>query len=83
MFPGFIAPGVPLTSNLVLQRAAERDLLTLVEEGHRGGPGACFLWGTPMKRHVRECVLIGGVNREKIRVEMIVSQQCFLCGRKP
>lgn len=83
MFPGFNALGVASTSNLVLQRAAERDLLTLVKEGHRGGPGACFLWGTPVKHHVRERVLIGGVNREKFRLEMIVSQQCFLCGRKP
>jgi len=55
----------------------------LVEEKCRGGPGASFLWGTPMARHVRELALIIGVNKERIKVEIILSQQCFLCANKP
>lgn len=71
------------TAKMVLKKAAERGLLTLMEEECKGGPGAWFLWGTPMKHRVRELVLHIGANKERIKLKMILSQQCLLCSRKP
>lgn len=82
MLLGFFAPGGPSISNMVLKRAAERGLLTLMEKEHRGAPEAWFLWATSITHHARDLVLILGVNKKRIKLETILSQQCFLCARK-